>query len=143
MKDAIRAIRKAYETALDNIVVNGKQIPFYDLVPETGKPEYVYIESINSEESGDKSEFGQTVDIKLIAVSEYQGSYGRIENTEDIGEKVMDTIKSDITSTLDLSGDGFYMITSEMTGTLLKLNNQKGKKTINREINFRHFVGQN
>ena len=144
MKDALKAVRKAYETALDNVSVGDDQIPFFDVVPEGGHSEYIYIESMRSEEISDKTEFTQEVNVTLVAVTDAQGTHGRIENSEELAEKVMDTIKNTITSTLDLTGDGFYMITNQMTGTSFLQAKEKNKSEalIKRRINFRHIVGQ-
>lgn len=143
MKDPLTAIRKAYGTALDNIVVGGQQIPFFALVPESGHPEYAYIETMSSEENSDKSEFGATVDIGLALITQYHGSAGRIEDTESLADATINKIKTNITSKLDLSADGFYMITNVLTGNRYEIENEKGEKAIKRVINFRHIVGQN
>lgn len=142
MKDPILAVSNAYKTALDNIVVGGNQIPFYRVVPESAKNGYTYISEIRAEEEGDKSSFGAVVNVTVTVVTDDHGSYGRIDNSEDISDKVLDTVKNTLSSKLDLSADNFLMVTSRVTSNKLVKGTEKSKGSIKREINFRHHVEQ-
>jgi len=142
MKDPILPVSNAYLAALDNISVGGNQIPFYRVVPESANNEYTYISAIRAEEEGDKSSFGAVVNVEVTVVTDDHGSHGRIDNSEDISDKVVDNIKNTLSSKLDLSPDGFLMVTSRMLSSELKPGTEKSKGAIKRVIKFRHDVEQ-
>lgn len=140
MRDPITAVSDAYTTALDVLTVDGIEAPFYTLVPESANRPYTYIESIRADEDGDKSNFGHTVDVTVLVVTDSHTRHGRVSDSEDLANSVMNTIKTNLNTILSLAN--FTMINTRMTGTMLRRETEKSKDSINREINFRHIVEQ-
>ena len=77
MKDVELPIRTGYYSLLNNMTVDGKQIPVFDMVaPKSATPPYVIVDSIMYVNENTKDSFGGEVTVDFLVKSRFDGDFG-------------------------------------------------------------------
>lgn len=93
MKDVTLPLRTGYFNLLNNMVVDGRQIPVFDMhAPAQASAPYVIIGEIFSKSNNTKDTFGSEVVIDLLAYSEYKGDFGGRQATDLIADKILNLV---------------------------------------------------
>lgn len=89
MKDVALPIRTGYYSLLNNMTVDGKQIPVFDMVaPVKATPPYVIIDSIMYINENTKDSFGGEVTVDFLVQSRFDGDFGGREESDKIANKL-------------------------------------------------------
>jgi hypothetical protein len=89
MKDVVLPLRTGYVSLLNNMTVDGKQIPVFDMVaPVRATPPYVIIDSIMYVNDNTKDTFGGEVTVDFLVHARYDGDFGGREETDKIANKL-------------------------------------------------------
>lgn len=90
MEEILLLLREGYYALLNNMVVEGKQIPVYDMqAPANTKPPYVVIGNMSWISENTKDSFGGRVLVNLKVHGEYLGDFGGRKPTDLIAAKIL------------------------------------------------------
>ncbi len=147
MTDPTKALKDAYLAKLNLIVVNDKQILAFKKVPPTAHKNYIMIGLVTVVDDQDKDSFQSNCTVTVKCMSQYHGGHGETDQADDIANKVMELINTKAGSYLDLTADGFFIITTELDQSMDKIEtpvkgNKKSETEVVRILRFRHIVGE-
>jgi len=142
MNDPMKALKNAYDSALGNISVGSLQIPFYKVVNDSANEDYMYIQDFTMVESSAKDDYQTECTITIAIASNYNNAYGDIDSGDDIANKILQTINVKAGNYLDLTGDGFYVITTSLDNSTSAVRQEKDGTSLVRTLRFRHIIGE-
>lgn len=140
MKDVGLPIRRGYFSLLNNMTVNGKQIPVFDMVAPAGvNPPYVIIDQIMYINENTKDSFGGEVTVDLLVQSRYDGDFGGREESDLIANEIYQRVipspgKSAVTAT------GFDVIMARNLGANDEFDYQDTGRKYRKRISIEHTV---
>lgn len=140
MKDCFYELRKAYFDRLNNIIVNGTKIPFYDIVPTTADEPYIYVLDCTTNEEGDKTDYGQEVTITINIVQKYDNSKGGHKEVDNIASEVIRLIRTRSSGYLTMTNH-YIIVTTLDNSVSLTEQTEKGK-LVTRSVRFRHTISE-
>lgn len=110
MRDVFLPLRQAYWQRLHKqIVLNGVQIPFYDVVPKTPTYPYIVVRQQNKTvESGKRGCEVYQAFIMLEIVTSYESQKGGRKDADTIAEQMFDLLDEDFPSPAGMYFDSTY-----------------------------------
>lgn len=133
-------LRTGYYSLLNNITVDGKQIPAFDMVaPKNVNPPYVIIENIMYINENTKDSFGGEVTVDLLVHSRYDGDFGGREESDKIANAIYGLVipspgKSGV------SAAGFDVIMAKNLGAQDEMDYAATGRKYRKRITIEHTV---
>lgn len=140
MKDVVLPIRRGYFSLLNNMVVDGKPIPAFDMIaPKTAKPPYVVIENIMYINENTKDTFGGEVTVDLLVYDRSDGDFGGRQESDRIANEIYTRVipspgKSGVTAA------GFDVIMARNLGAQDEMDYQATGRKYRKRISIEHTV---
>lgn len=140
MKDVGLPIRRGYFSLLNNMTVDGKQIPVFDMIaPADVSPPYVIIDQIMYINENTKDSFGGEVTVDFLVQSRYDGDFGGREESDLIANKLYQLAipspgRAAVTAT------GFDVIMAKNLGANDEFDYQDTGRKYRKRISIEHTV---
>lgn len=106
LKDPSKAVlQAAYNVLNNNVTVGDVTYPVYTFVPSEVDGGYIYCQDVEVLEASTKDRFMQSCSLTIQIVMPILGVSGSRATIEDITTKVLELMKTSVTSDIDLGSD--------------------------------------
>lgn len=141
MKSPAKALKNAYETALQALSVGGQQTHFFKSLKQATGPRYMYISDYTENQRSTKDAFGTEVTMGITCVAPFDGSNGQIDEADDMADQVIQTVVVEPGSYMSITGFYNIVITLDDSGMSRPREEQNGTASV-RTLRFRHIIGE-
>jgi hypothetical protein len=143
VKDISEPLRKAYFDLLNNISVDGVNVPVYDFkAPYPAKVPYIIIGEVGQMASNTKQTFGNEVLIDLLVYTAYEGDFGGRIQAERISNKVLELSIPTPSKTGLTQPSGLNITRATLGGNNDEFFQNDTKSTYRKRITIEHTIWQ-
>jgi len=145
MKDPADILQKGYFSTLNgSITQDGDAVGVYDHVPD-GSVSYPYIRFVNciTVDDGNKSDDGAICTMTIPVVSKFANNFGGKLKVNQISDSVTQLIRTRPSGYIDLTSDGFTMLTSTLENATINEYAVEGGRIVEKILTFKHIIAEN
>lgn len=135
-----RPLRTGYMALLDGIVVDGKQVPAFDMMATyPDKTPYIIISGITPISDNTKDTFMSEVTVDLLVYTSYKGDFGGRKLADQIEDRVLQLVIPS-PGRSGVSAEGFNVYMAKQVSTDDELFESDTRNTYRKRITIEHLV---
>lgn len=143
MKDVTLPLRTGYYALLNNMVVEGKTIPVFDMMaPHPAQTPYIIIEGIVPISDNTKDSFISEVTVDLLVYTSFKGDFGGSKLADQIVNAILQKVISSPGKS-GVSAAGFNVFMAKQRGTNGEMIGEDTKRTFRKRLTIEHLVEEN
>lgn len=142
MKNVSRPLVTGYRNLLNNMVVDGKQIPFFYLRAKIGaKAPYVILTGITTFAKNTRDDFDGEATVDLSIYTEFNGDFGSMNPADDIADELLERVIP-APGTTNVQAEGFTVAGAKLVGSRDHESRTAAKVTLEKKITIEHLIYQ-